>query len=131
MYGGETAVCVCVQELSVWGNCEIVVYECERVVCKKFACKRVVCVCVQDVNWPASASVSAQQGALPNSPCCHTRLETERWPPRHAGPPANEVTDDTTSVCFVQEHMHSDVKLNDARSKLGAAIKIGEHHATL
>ena len=46
-------------------------------------------------------------------------------------PPANEVTGDHRSLCLVQEHMHSDVKLNDARSKLGAAIKIGEHHATL
>ena len=122
---------LCVQELCAWGSCKIVMYESERVVCEKVACKRVVCVCVQelrvqklcarkpppkrrggeqggtfdgrkDVNWPASASVCAQQGALAHSPCCHIRLETGRkhTQPRQPAPPANEVTDDTTSVCL-------------------------------
>ena len=148
----------------------------------------------KDVNWPASASVCAQQGALAHSPCYHTWLETERWPQAHitasshtpgqrgdrrrqvgllgtgahsktwdepelpqqahaiaagrviweppAGrclgmlqiascapapgtqdratpaPLANEVTADNTSVCAAQEHMPSDVKQSDARSKL-------------
>ena len=76
-------VCVCASTL------------CKRVVCARVACAKVVCEKAgllneavesgtfdspKDVSWPVSASPRAQQGPLAHSPCCPTRLETERWP---------------------------------------------------
>ena len=55
----------------------------------------------------------AQQGALAHRPCCHTRLETERWPQAH------EIASSRTpgqrggrrrhvDLCLVREDVHRD-----------------------
>ena len=44
--------------------------------------------------------------------------------PRDPAPPANEVTGDHRSLCLVQEHMHSDVKLRDASASFHVGSKL-------